>query len=457
MGTNGILGLGSIREAQAAMRAGRVTSEALTEAALTAIAAPDGEGARTALSVYRAQALATARGVDAMRKAGLELAPLAGIPISIKDLFDVVGEPTRAGSVVLADAPPARADAPAVANLRRMGAVIAAKTNMTEFAYSGIGINPHYGTPRNAWDRAAGRIPGGSSSGAAVSVTDGMALAAVGTDTGGSVRIPAALCGLVGFKPTAGRHPMAGVVPLSESLDSLGPLAWSVSCCRIMDAALNGLLPPPASPRPVAGLRLAVPQRLVLDDLDRTVAVRFERALARLSAAGAHLIELAFDEIEGAKDIARLGGIVAPEAWAWHRQLISRARDGYDPRVLSRIEGGAKVSAADYIDMLRLRTALQAATDRATRPFDALILPAVAVVAPEIAPLEADAKTFFRANALILRNTNIGNLLNRPGVSLPIGEPGGAPVGLMVMGERFADAETLDLAEGIETALTQER
>jgi Asp-tRNA(Asn)/Glu-tRNA(Gln) amidotransferase A subunit family amidase len=220
-----------------------------------------------------------------------------------------------------------------------------------------------------------------------------------------------------------------------------------------MDAALNGVPPPPAAPRPVAGLRLAVPQRLVLDDLDDAVQRRFEWALAKLSAAGAHVAELPFAEIEGAKDIARLGGIVAPEAWAWHRDLVSGARDRYDPRVLSRIEGGAKVSAADYIDMLRLRAALQAATDSASRPFDALVLPAVAVVAPPIAPLEADDRAFFRANALILRNTAIGNLLNRPGISLPIGEPGGAPVGLMLMGERFEDARTLDVAEGVEAAL----
>ncbi|MDQ4062154.1 MAG: amidase [Pseudomonadota bacterium] len=450
---NGILGLRRLADARAALNRGQVSSEALTEAALAAIEAPDGEGRRTALSVYRTQALAAARGIDALRAAGVQLPPLAGLPISIKDLFDVAGEPTRAGSTILADAPPAAADAPAIANLRRLGAVIVAKTNMVEFAFSGVGINPHYGTPLNPWDRATGRVPGGSSSGAAVSVTDGMALAAIGTDTGGSVRIPSALCGLTGFKPTTGRHPMAGVLPLSTTVDTLGPLAWSVDCCRTIDAALRGEMPPPAQPLPAAGLRLAVPQAIVLDDLDDAVAGRFEQALLRLSAAGARIVELPFREVEGLSAITSRGGFSAAESWAWHRELIARGRDHYDPRVLFRIEGGAAITAADYIDMHRIRAELRAVVDRVTRPFDALVLPTTPIVAPPVAPLLANDQTFFRHNALLLRNTNIGNLLDRPAVSLPIGEPDGPPVGLMVMGGSGEDARILDVAEGIEQAL----
>ncbi|MBM3572473.1 MAG: amidase, partial [Alphaproteobacteria bacterium] len=266
----------------------QINSATLIGAALDAIARPTGEGARAFTRVYRDAARAQAESADRMRAHGIVASPLAGLPISIKDLFDVAGEPTTAGSIVLKDAPPATRDAAIVARLRAAGAIIVGKTNMTEFAYSGIGWNPHYGTPRNPWDRGAtpadGRIPGGSSSGAAISVTDDMAAAAIGTDTGGSVRIPAALCGLVGFKPTAARVPLTGSVPLSTSLDSIGPLARTVSCCALVDAVLAGIEPTVPVPLPLAGARLGVVKRYVLDGMDAHVARSYERALSRLSA-----------------------------------------------------------------------------------------------------------------------------------------------------------------------------
>src|SRR5690242_14694874 len=260
----------------AAPAAGRTTSRALVEEALSRIADPGGEGRRCFVRVYGDTARKAADAQDRLRAAGYVASPLAGLPVSIKDLFDVAGEVTLAGSKALDDRPPATADAPVVARLRAAGAVLIGRTNMTEFAFSGIGINPHYGTPGNPFDRR--RIPGGSSSGAPISVVDGFAAVAIGTDTGGSVRIPAAFCGIVGFKPTQKRVPREGATPLSTTLDSIGPLGRSVACCAVTDAILAAEDPvvPPA--HPVAGLRLGVPRTLVLDELDREVGSAFEAA-----------------------------------------------------------------------------------------------------------------------------------------------------------------------------------
>ena len=265
----------TIQQLAADLAAGRTTSRKLTEEAFVRINDATGEGKRSFIKVYKAQALAAAEASDTLRKAGIVASPLAGIPVSIKNLCDVAGETTLAGSKALDDAPPAKQDAPVVARLRAASAVIVGSTNMSEFAFSGVGFNPHYGTPGNPADRK--RVPGGSSSGAAVSVADRMAVAALGTDTGGSVRIPAAVCGIVGFKPTARRVPIDDVVPLSTSLDSIGPLANSVECCAIVDAVFAN--EPIAVPEamPLAGLRLAVPRHFVMDDLEPVVAKAFER------------------------------------------------------------------------------------------------------------------------------------------------------------------------------------
>src|SRR5579864_6340073 len=240
----------------AELKDGRTTSRELIEQALARIADPAGEGARTFIKVYADSARAAADAQDVLRKAGYVASPLAGLPVSIKDLFDVAGEVTLAASKALDDRPPAVQDAPVVARLRAAGAVLIGRTNMTEFAFSGVGINPHFGTPGNPYDRRL--IPGGSSSGAAVSVGDGAAIVAIGSDTGGSVRIPAALCGIVGFKPTKRRIPTDGAFPLSYTLDSIGPLAPSVAACAIADAVMAGEAPSAPAPWPALGLRLGV-------------------------------------------------------------------------------------------------------------------------------------------------------------------------------------------------------
>src|SRR6185312_9655690 len=290
----------------AALASGKTTSRELVEAALDRIADPAGEGRRCFLRVYAENARAAADAQDRLRNAGYVASPLAGLPVSIKDLFDVAGERTLAGSRALDDAPPAAADAPVVARLRAAGAVLIGRTNMTEFAFSGVGINPHYGTPGNPYDRKL--IPGGSSSGAAVSVSDGGAVVTIGTDSGGSVRIPAALCGIVGFKPTQNRIPRDGVTPLSTTLDSIGPLANSVACCAVADAVMAGEPPIAPPPIPAAGLRLGVPQSYVLDDLAAEVANAFADACSMLSRVGARIIDLPLGELSEMPTINASGG-----------------------------------------------------------------------------------------------------------------------------------------------------
>ena len=434
------------------LAAGRTTSVALTEDALARAQANDGEGARVFTKLYAERALQAARASDALRQAGFIRSPLEGLPISIKDLFDVAGDITKAGSVALDDAPPARANAPVVDRLVAAGAVIVGRTNMTEFAFSGLGLNPHYGTPLNPFDRAAGRIPGGSSSGAAVSVSDGMAAAAVGTDTGGSVRIPAALCGLTGFKPTARRVPREGAMPLSTSLDSIGPIARSVACCAMLDAVLSGTGENLLGEASLAGLRLAVPRTVALDGMDTVVAASFEAALGILSRAGARISEIDVPEFAQLGAINSKGGFTAAEAWHWHRDVIERAGDRYDPRVRVRILRGREMSAADYIDLLAARSAWIAAVEARIAPFDALVMPTVPVVAPRIDELSDDA-AFGATNLLILRNPTFINFLDGCALSVPCHRPGEAPVGLMLAGAAGRDRAVLSIGQAVEQAL----
>src|SRR5919109_138493 len=270
--------------------------------------------------------------------------------------------------------------APAAARLRAAGFIPIGRTNMTEFAFSGLGINPHYGTPANAYDRAAGRIPGGSSSGAAVSVTDGMAYGALGTDTGGSCRIPAALCGIVGFKPTGHRVPIAGAFPLSTSLDSVGPLAATVACCAVLDAVLAGEPMIDLPPFPLAGLRMAVPQTMVLENVEPAVARAFESALAVLGKTGARIVDVPLRELAELSQINAKGGLAAPEAYAIHRSLIRKGEKMYDPRVLARILRGQEQDAADYIDLVNARADFIRRVAAVTAPYDALVMPTVPVI-----------------------------------------------------------------------------
>ena len=445
----------TIAQHQAALRAASTTSVELTEAALARIAAPQGEGARVFTRVYAEPARAAARASDTLRAAGLCRSAIDGLPISIKDLFDVAGETTLAGSVVLQGEPAARDSAVVVKRLQAAGAVLIGKTNMTEFAYSGLGINPHYGTPKNPWDRATGRIPGGSSAGAAVSVSDAMAVAGIGSDTGGSVRIPSALCGLTGFKPTARRVSTRGVLPLSVNLDSIGPLAVSVACCAVLDAILAGDDSSPLVAAPLRGLRLAVPTTVVLDGMDAHVAASFAAALTRLSAAGAQITEIAVSAFAQSAAINAKGGFTAAEAWAWHRTMIARDAARYDPRVVSRIARGESMSAADYIDLLGARTRWIAEVEATIAGYDALLLPTVPVVAPVIADLVASDEAYFRANGLILRNPTMINFLDGCALSLPCQAPGSAPVGLMVAGPALSDQRILAIGLAIEERLRQ--
>ena len=437
-----------ISETRKALVEGRTTAVELAEAAL---AAARGRTAKSAFTeLFADQAMAQARTADALRAAGAPEGPLAGLPVSIKDLFDVAGWRTRAGSRALDDAPRAAADAPLVARLRAAGAVLVGHTNMSEFAFSGVGLNPHFGTPANPADPA--RIPGGSTSGGAVSVAAGAAVAALGTDTGGSLRIPASFCGLVGFKPTARRTDLRGAVPLSTSLDSAGAIAASVVDCALMDAVLTGGEPVPPAPRALAGLRLAVPQTYVLDGLDRETGAAFERALAALSSEGARIEPRAFPFLGAIPDLLAGGGLTAAESFAWHRRLLAEKRDLYDPRVAVRIDRGAAISAADYLDLLTLRQARIREADSAFAPFDALLMPTVACVAPPLSALADDAD-FTRWNLLALRNTTVGNLLDLCAVSLPCQASGDLPVGLMVVCRNGFDRTALAVAEAAEAAL----
>ncbi|WP_374450452.1 amidase, partial [Stella sp.] len=312
-----------IAELAADLAAGRTTSRELTEAALARIADPAGEGAAAFMVVHADAARAAADASDRLRRHGIVPSPLAGIPVSVKDLFDEQGQVTRAGSIALADAPPAVADAPIVARLRAAGAVIVGRTNMVEFAFSGVGLNPHYGTPAAPFERATcRRIPGGSSSGAAVSVTDGMAAVAIGSDTGGSVRIPSAFCGLAGLKPTARRVPTAGAFPLSTTLDSVGPLAPTLACCAVTDAVMAGIAPTVPEAAPLAGLRFGLPRNIVRDGIQPMVADIFDAALQRLSEGGARIVEFDFEELNEIPAANAKGGFAVAEAWALHRARI---------------------------------------------------------------------------------------------------------------------------------------
>ncbi len=432
---------------------GASSSRRLVEKCLERIADPAGEGARAFLKVHAATARAAAEYYDRLRAHGAQPSPWAGIPISVKDLFDLAGDVTTGGSRVLRGQPPASTDAAAVARLRAAGLIPIGRTNMTEFAYSGLGLNPHYGTPLNPFDRQHGRAPGGSSSGAAVSIVEGMSYAALGTDTGGSCRIPAAFCGIVGFKPTARRVPLSGVLPLSPSLDSVGPLAASVACCATLDGLLANEAEAALVPIDVRGLRFALPQHYVLDGLDLSVARSFGQAVSRLSSAGATLVEIPLLELEELPRINRKGGFAAAESYAWHREHLESRGDEYDPRVSVRILRGREQSAADYLDLIRTRTELQRSVDERLAGFDSVLFPTAPIIAPTLADLGSD-EAYGRTNLLVLRNPTVTNFLDRCGISLPCQEPGAAPVGLMLMGARGDDRRLLAIAAAVEALVS---
>ena len=446
----------TLESAAIALARGETSSRALVEASLERTLDPAGEGARAFVQVSTDEARAAADAFDGLRSAGAALSPYAGIPISIKDLFDVAGQVTRAGSRVLAGRPGASRDAPAVARLRSAGFVLLGRTNMTEFAYSGLGINPHYGTPTNPWQRAERRIPGGSSSGAAVAVADGMVPFGLGSDTGGSCRIPAALCGIVGFKPTARRVPREGVVPLSSSLDSIGPLANSVACCATIDAIIADAggqdLEQARSAPPLPGLRAGLVGAYATNGMDDTVAAAFSRALSALSAAGVHLSEPSLPELDEIPRINSKGGLVGAEAYAWHRPLLDQHADLYDRWILQRFDAGRSQSAADYIDVLEARRRMHEIVHPKMRALDVMLAPTVPIVAPRLDELE-QPEFSNKTNLLVLRNPALVNFLDGCAISIPIHRRGEAPVGLMLIGAPGQDRRLLAIAAQVEAVL----
>jgi aspartyl-tRNA(Asn)/glutamyl-tRNA(Gln) amidotransferase subunit A len=434
------------------LESGRTNARKLVDECLDKIADKSGEGARAFVHVEVEAAIEAAKAMDRLREVRAAPSPFAGIPISIKDLFDIKGQVTRAGSRALDDSPPAEADAPVVSRLRRAGFILIGRTNMTEFAYSGIGINPHYGTPKSAWQRGVGHVPGGSSSGAAVSVADGMAHGALGSDTGGSCRIPAAYNGIVGFKPTQQRIPRDGGVPLSFTLDSFGPLARTVECCAVLDSILADEPVRPLNPRPVKGMRFAVPTTVALDELDDHVAKAFERTLEKLSRLGASIERIEVPEFLDVGVMNKAGGFAAAESYAWHRYLIEGHGDVYDPRVSSRILRGGAITAADYIDILEARKSFIARANVRLAPYDAVVMPTSAIAPPRISDL-ADDHAFAKANLLSLRNCTLINMLDGCAISVPCHRNGEAPVGFMLAAAGGSDRRIFELAAGVEAAL----
>ncbi|MEI8152138.1 MAG: amidase [Hyphomicrobiales bacterium] len=418
------------------------------EQALTRIADPTGEGRRACLTIYADTARAAADAADARAKAGQPLGPLDGAIVSIKDLYDVAGEVTRAGSRVLAEEGlVAAADAPVVKRLRAAGAVIVAKTNMSEFAFSGVGTNPHFGTPGNPFDRS--RVPGGSTSGGAVSVADGMCEIALGTDTGGSTRIPAALCGLVGWKPSKQRVPTEGAFPLSFTLDSIGPMAKTVAECAQADAVMAGEAAPVLVPAPLAGLRLGIWQGMPFEGIDATVSAAWSAAMGRLGQAGVRLSDEDMPLVADMMQVNAKGGFSPAESYAIHHERLKRNGAGIDPNVRARIERGAGMSAVDYIDMAEARRRLVRAMDARLSSLDALVLPTTAIVAPKIAEVATTAD-FGRKNAMLLRNTASINFFDLCAISLPLPPRDGLSSGLMLVGRNGHDRRVFDIAAAIE-------
>ena len=445
----------TVAQLAADLAAGRTTSRRLTEEALSRIADPAGEGSRAFLKVYRDSALAEADFSDRLRKSGVRRSAVDGLPVSVKDLFDVAGDVTRAGSKV--HSVKAEQDAAAVARLRAAGAVFVGRTNMVEFAFGTTGINPHYGTPKNPWDRKTGRVPGGSSSGAAVAQADGMCVMALGSDTRGSIRIPSALCGVTGFKPTVRRVPRDGAFPLSYTLDSIGPLANSVACCASYDAILAGETPGPLPELPAKGLRFLLPQSTVRDELDREVAEAFDGALERLRRAGAALTEKPMPAFDRQNEYFKGGGYAGAEAYAIHRKNAERLGE-YDPRVAKRVLLGKDLSAADYVEFGLLRTQYQREVEAALAPYDAFLLPTTPCVAPPIAEVDASDEAYFRWNTRLLRLVGLINFLDGCAVSLPCQRrahlSNAAPVGLMVCGPAMSDRRLLAVAAAVERVLS---
>jgi amidase/aspartyl-tRNA(Asn)/glutamyl-tRNA(Gln) amidotransferase subunit A len=398
-------------------------------------------------------ALAEAGAWDALLAGGAPVAPLAGSVLTVKACFDCTGWVTHAGSRVLADEAPAHSDAPLVAALRRAGALLAAQTNMTEFAYGALGVNRAYGTPATPLDARRERVAGGSSSGAAVAVALGVADISLGSDTSGSARIPAAFCGVAGFKPSRGRYADAGMRYLSPTFDVPGVLATSARACRRVDRALCGRLDPHAKPLRFTDLRFIVPERFATDDVDRTVCRAFESWLSGLSAQGARIEHKPLACLAEAGAVARAGGIIAAEAFMLHRATLEAGADRYDPRVGPRIAAGAQVRAHDYAAALTRLHALATQFHAELGDAHAVLTPTVPMLPPRIVDLEDDA-AYLAENARSFRLTEFANRLDLPSVSVPGDLRQRAPIGLLITGRRGDDVRLLDAAVAVERCLS---
>ena len=437
----------SIAQLSVLIQSGALDPVALTEETLDGIRNYRDQSVFVSLTPERAlaEAEASRQRIRDGRSRGL----LEGIPIAWKDLFDLEGKPTTAGSVVLADAAPAERDADVVNALNAAGMIAIGRTNMSEFAFSGLGINPHYGTPENPHSKDGARLPGGSSSGAGVAVAAGLVPVAMGTDTGGSIRIPAAFNGIVGYKATRGRYPMGGVFPLAKSLDSLGPLCRTVRDAVWVDAAMRRQSSPTVAQGTIRGLSLVVPETVFFDAIEPEVADAFEAALERLGRAGASISRQPFPLFAELFDImAKLGPLVTAEAYALHRErLLSDAAERMDPRVVMRCKLGEKTSMPDYIDILDARERMIAELARQVPEGALLVSPTLPHVAPLTAPLVEDFDAFLAMNGKTLRNTLIGNFFDWCGVSIPCGTgDAGMPVGLLLSGLPHTDEHLLGAA-----------
>jgi aspartyl-tRNA(Asn)/glutamyl-tRNA(Gln) amidotransferase subunit A len=426
------------------LRSGRSSSAALIGDVLARAASATAAGVFVARR--DAYALHEAARHDMNRRVGLSTPPLAGLPVSVKDCFDWAGEVTQAGSLVLSDCTPASRDAEVVRRLKAAGAVVVGRTNMSEFAYTPFGLNPHFGNPANPYDAA--RIPGGSSSGAAVSVALRLAVAAIGSDTGGSVRLPAALCGVAGFKPTQARACRQGMLPLSPTLDCVGWIANSADDCTRLDAILSG---PSAIPECRLPRRLAMP-RGTLRDLDATVTAAFEAATARLADAGVELAEIELPELDEIVATMRGGGFSAYEAARWHGERLDRFAGLYDPPVRNRILLGRSIDDAHYRRLGFLRRELMASVDARLGDYDGLVMPTVPIVAPLLVEV-ADPGEVGRIGALLLRNTAPWNFLDQGALTLPIAASDNTPVGLMLVGKRNDDGALLSHGRAVEALM----
>ena len=445
--------LPTIQDIKAAFQRGDLSSSALVEDCLERIQDPEGEGSKAFIKVHADDARQLATHASDVFTSSSPNPPLLGIPVSIKDLFNMEGHRTLAGSLALKDQDRAGHSATIVERLCQAGAIIIGRTNMTEFAYSGVGLNPHYGTPASPYDRDVRRIPGGSSSGSGVSVADRMAVASIGTDTGGSVRIPSALCGLVGFKPTAREIPTEGVFPLSSTFDSVGPLAPSVACCALLHQVMSGKPIKHLIPYPLHNLHIAYPIGLPIDQLDDQVSVAFERALQVLKTSGAILHEIQIDAFEHPDRALSGARMLAAEAYATHRQLLADKANLYDPRVALRILPAAETTASEYIDLLKWRKDFVQEVEKELYSYDALIMPTTPTIAPPISDLEKSDETYFRFNSLMLRNTSLVNQMDGCALSIPCHLPDEPPVGLMVTGLSMQDDKILQIGLSIEHAL----